>query len=446
MTGIFIEGVVKMINWQTSIGVWLTIAGTALAAAPQREAAPPPNAPVEVRWDAQQGGLSLTYHGTVVLDATIAVWDKDGGNASAGITMQPAVTAGVEKMYLTFYLEYLTRKVDCYFTVEQAATSPDVLTRNVEADKTVKTIPEMVAAIKRQLEGFEVFQSPDCPAVVHIISNEARSIPDYWLDSRRDLSFGGSPDGLLRKILPLGQRVTQESVFVTNAMPCEDVRTEVSLVAKGLAVRSILTDFMPLSRYSRLLWSATTEQRAGTQRVAVSFEGQVESDEARSNEIVPFSEGDTAFYRNKKSEAVIKAAIDYVNSEMQKETPYQVRWAMFYLGKQGATEAVPLLLKHLTYKYTTCGVLEESFPATRALSMMGKIASAAALKAIGTETDSLRLRLLCRVVLLVEGQGNGAKAVEAEAAKSAGDRQQLILDALKAAAEPQPLPAPRAGK
>ena len=64
-----------MMNRQALISVCLTMAGTVLAlgvhAAPVWAGAPPPNAPAKVRWDARQGKVSLTYHGTVVLDALV---------------------------------------------------------------------------------------------------------------------------------------------------------------------------------------------------------------------------------------------------------------------------------------------------------------------------------------------------------------------------------------
>ena len=53
--------------------------------------ASPPNSPAKVQWNASQGALKLTYHGTVVLDAVVTVRDKDGGEASGLILMKPEV-------------------------------------------------------------------------------------------------------------------------------------------------------------------------------------------------------------------------------------------------------------------------------------------------------------------------------------------------------------------
>ncbi len=63
-------------------------------AAPQEKVTPPPNAAAKVQWDARQGKVSLTYHGTAVLDAVVVARDKDGKETRVDVTMQPAVTKG----------------------------------------------------------------------------------------------------------------------------------------------------------------------------------------------------------------------------------------------------------------------------------------------------------------------------------------------------------------
>ena len=58
-------------------------------------AAPPPNAPATVEWNAQAGRLSLRYHGGVILDATVGAEDASG-HAAAGVEvkLEPTVTPG----------------------------------------------------------------------------------------------------------------------------------------------------------------------------------------------------------------------------------------------------------------------------------------------------------------------------------------------------------------
>jgi hypothetical protein len=386
-----------------------------------------------------------------------------------------AQAAGGDKTMLSSYLWQLGKRFDCYFTVEQyrdgSPLSHEALSMSVKPDSGLVTIEDLPGSLGKQLEGYEVLRSPDNPAVFHISASKAKSNPAYWLDKRMDLCFQGSPANLFYRIVSSDKQTVMQNQFAIPAPP-SDSTTRVTVAAKGLTTRSILTNFLPLSRYSRVLWGATTEVlkegrtdallvdcqtgvpkpgwtrtlAAGTQVVYVSLWRSVKSEDTPSTSLVPFSEGEDALYRNAKSPEAVAAAIDYINAQMKTESPFQVRWAMFYLGKQGVPEAVPLLLEHLAYKYTTCGVLEESYPAALALSMMGKQGSEAALKAMNAETDGLRLKLLCRVVLLVEGQDAGAKAVEAEAAKLSDEQRQRIRVALKAAAEPQPLPAAPAAK
>lgn len=55
----------------------VVLAGVACAAAPQ-DVTPPANAPAVVDWSAREGKLSLRYHGTVILEATIRAEDAEG--------------------------------------------------------------------------------------------------------------------------------------------------------------------------------------------------------------------------------------------------------------------------------------------------------------------------------------------------------------------------------
>ena len=342
--------------------------------------------------------------------------------------------AGGTKVSMWSYLEQVGRRFDCYFTVEQVE---DCLNKVFEPDATVKTIPDMEAALCRRLKGYEVRRSDKNPAVFRIAAVKLLSNPAYWMEKHIDLSFQGTPSNLQLKIWSCAG-LTHPLQWSTDFPPRLDLTTKVTVSGKGLSARCLLTDFMPLSQYSRVLWSATTRMDDLKPSVTVSFGGPTKSEDALSDEVVPFSEGDVAFYRNRKSPEAVAAATDFIKEQMKAEKPFQVRWAMLYLGKQVVADALPLLLEHLKYKYTTCGVLEESYPAALALSMMGKAGAASALKALATETDGLRLKLLCRVVLLIEGQDPGAKTIEAEAAKVAdAKQQQRIRDALKSLAEPQ---------
>ncbi|MHC4633362.1 MAG: hypothetical protein ACYS9C_19125, partial [Planctomycetota bacterium] len=61
----------------------------------EHEAEPPANAPAKVEWSAGKGHLSLRYHGTLILDATIRAEEADGGTIQGfAIKLEPTSTSG----------------------------------------------------------------------------------------------------------------------------------------------------------------------------------------------------------------------------------------------------------------------------------------------------------------------------------------------------------------
>ncbi|MHC4180604.1 MAG: hypothetical protein ACYSWU_24155, partial [Planctomycetota bacterium] len=57
----------------------LFFALTAFASAdPPQDVAPPPNAPATAEWNAAKGELTLEYHGSRILTATVTAKDADG--------------------------------------------------------------------------------------------------------------------------------------------------------------------------------------------------------------------------------------------------------------------------------------------------------------------------------------------------------------------------------
>ena len=74
--------------------ILIALASAAWAAAPEA-VEPPPNAPATVEWNAQAGRLSLRYHGSVILDATVGSEDTAGHAVAGGeIRLEPTETLG----------------------------------------------------------------------------------------------------------------------------------------------------------------------------------------------------------------------------------------------------------------------------------------------------------------------------------------------------------------
>jgi len=77
-----------------TLSLVVSLGGVASAASPQ-DVAPPDNAPATVQWDARDGRLSLRYHDTVILDATIGAEDSDGREVvGVAVKLEPMETLG----------------------------------------------------------------------------------------------------------------------------------------------------------------------------------------------------------------------------------------------------------------------------------------------------------------------------------------------------------------
>jgi len=73
----------------------LALATATSQAVAQKSIEPPPNAPAAVEWDAENGRLRLRYHGTIILDATIAAEDAGGRKVEgAAVRLQRTETPG----------------------------------------------------------------------------------------------------------------------------------------------------------------------------------------------------------------------------------------------------------------------------------------------------------------------------------------------------------------
>ena len=151
-----------------------------------------------------------------------------------------------------------------------------------------------------------------------------------------------------------------------------------SFVQPQHTVRRILTDCTPLSQYTRIIWVSETRREDGKLATDIQYLGRISAISPKEREAiysddrvqkvngaVPFDYGEIAYYNNPDPDKVklrvnlVNQAITFIDERLKANKPLQVRWAMFYLGNRKAKAGVPVLLKYLDYRYTTCGILEE---------------------------------------------------------------------------------------
>lgn len=203
----------------------------------------------------------------------------------------------------------------------------------------------------------------------------------------------------------------------------------VRIQATGDTIRDLLTRYVPLSERGRLLWYASQFNRGATVGWDV-FSPWVGAGAAwlPSQKHIDFSAGELAYVDDSDSESNRAVAQSFVVKSMTSgASQFQVRWAMFFLGRYKVKAPIPTLIKDLTYEYAPSPVDAERYPASEALIRMGQAASDAAIAELQNETLPLRVRLLCNIVVGVLGVKKGRTAeLQVEAAVPIGPRRAAI--------------------
>ncbi len=358
---------------------------------------------------------------------------------SVSITCKAQKREGVmtmnDKILLGKYLLTAGIRADCYFTLEDHRL-PDLVsafdTAYVMDDANITTVDGIVAKLRKALSFATVVRNKENPAVINIIEASLPQLPRYVLERRASLQFSGT---LYDLVITLKERFDGRIGYARGgdvSRAFEDGVTQVKVGAKDLTLRSILTNYIPFSQYNRILWNAETLEVDGKTETWVQHYGGGFSTDRQpiADTLIPFSEGEVAYARNANSEEASKSAIDYIQSQFATGKTRQVRWAMLFLARSKTYQSIPLLLKHLEYRYTTVPVVEEAFPAVRALIEMGKPAASAALTQIKSEDDMHKLELLASIVMRIYGPDEGRRQIEAAASDIPETRKHKLMGAL----------------
>src|SRR5581483_609928 len=307
-------------------------------------------------------------------------------------------------------------QLDCYFAIEEWDTTLPVngpqraaYSRWFTAIKgPYKDVNGLVESLNKALIAAKAFRvSPDSN-IVFIVREQALRDQRYVMNQKASLKYNGTPSGCLKKISPS----LSVPRIVTFGVPQGDWKTQIAIDAIDLPVRSIVTDYLPLSQYPRLLWVSETDGNFSESWVRFNARVNIDYFEKarRAPEMTLFGRGEVAYYANLHRPQAVAAARDFVETRMKEKDKTQVRWAMFFLGKKKDEASIPLLLKHLDYLYTPSRVLEEAYPALGALSMLGTDVSVPAIDALELAESDLRIHLLARLIANVEGQEAALKA------------------------------------
>ena len=149
-----------------------------------------------------------------------------------------------------------------------------------------------------------------------------------------------------------------------------DGRTPLRIQGHKGTIRHLLTAYLPLSSYSRLLWLADSSEQNGKLHTQVRFRGSLHPPKVRLKikREEDFAAGQLAYVTSLGTKDGTAKAVEFIEKQMGKKEPMpQVRWAMLFLGAEKAKDRIPVLLRHLEYRYSPWGVLGEAHPAVKRL-------------------------------------------------------------------------------
>lgn len=344
-----------------------------------------------------------------------------------------------EQVPLQRYMFAMCDQLDCYYTIEdygQSATQSPKLSWAQLASKPAKNINALLTILKTQLPQADVYLDEKMPVIIRIKNKSLSKTPNYVFERKIDFNYNHVLGGIFvplkkqyqlpfrwMRSLPIGQSFT-------------DLTTKVKFSSKDEEVRQIMTRYLPLSRYKRLLWDSYTVVENGQPVTDLIHSGPIFSYknlvyDAKETQL-SFSQGikayaKNAYAKNLNTDQVVSEALSFIEEHMKTKDKLNVRWAMFYLGKHKVEKGIPTLLKYIDYQYTTSPLIDEAFPALKSLVQIGRPAADAALKNLATDKDPKRLRLLIRVVMGVNGLEEGNKIVTAALPniKDAAQRKQV---------------------
>jgi hypothetical protein len=181
-----------------------------------------------------------------------------------------------DKVSFNTYASTVGGDLDCHLTVERVTYDPErpspfYTTYNVD-EAPLKTVPELIAKLRKTLKGVVVVQDKNNPKIVHLIDNQLLDKPGYPITQKASIIFKGVLADLSaelgKSVQGLGSRT---GGFNLDAF--DDHVTEVSVNVKDQPVRQILTEAVPLKNYNRVLWFAETSKKDGQWKTQVQFAG-----------------------------------------------------------------------------------------------------------------------------------------------------------------------------
>lgn len=190
---------------------------------------------------------------------------------------------------LRLYLQEVGTKLDCYFTVESVGRDKwhdnFVLDSALER-RNVKDVEELSAFLTNAV-GFVTTSAMLSNRIYLVVDRLNRTKPilrirdkliaqiqNYPLNRPVRLEYEGTSYSLIDRLTSICPLVRRETSFSIGSGPITiDPRTAVKVAVNETPIRDLLTDCIPLTNNSRILWSSYTNGKQDSPIVTVKYHG-----------------------------------------------------------------------------------------------------------------------------------------------------------------------------
>jgi hypothetical protein len=219
----------------------------------------------------------------------------------ACVALNGHAIAGEENMRgFEDYLSEMGNRLDCYFTVESIGHTEMVYPPNGNpfrapvygnpilngtvnvGSEDAKSINAMVSFLNKVSIEWGPAQKIRLVAekiernktIIRIRDARLSDVAGYVLNTKVSIEYNGIPNGLLTLLSTQDPLIRPRNFVSTVGDIGIDINTPVRVAVKDTPIRNLLTDCIPLSEYSRIIWGSFTNGKAESPVVTVEFYGR----------------------------------------------------------------------------------------------------------------------------------------------------------------------------
>ncbi|MBV9926618.1 MAG: hypothetical protein JOZ96_16485 [Acidobacteria bacterium] len=195
----------------------------------------------------------------------------DGARA---VTRAPAEAS----IPLEMYLSQLGDTCGCYFTLEEASEvggAANQLAAYMVAGRTPgASLEQTLEELSRTVPNFTYSISGDKPRIVHVVDARLKRLSGYAMERVvTSIDYKGDVGGLVARINQQGIPISSPTVVFTDELKLRDLYSKGHVKAESLKVREVLSSFVPLTGYRKVIWSSRTNLGGEDQTTYVRFHG-----------------------------------------------------------------------------------------------------------------------------------------------------------------------------